>query len=52
MSEISNLLKRRYSSNDTRSMTLPAIGHVLNTPRFGFESRRRAQGMVYRMVER
>ena len=50
--EISELLKSRYRSADTRGMTLSAIGQALNIPRFGFDSRRRSQGMVYLLMER
>jgi hypothetical protein len=52
VAEISTLLKQRFSSADTRALTLSSLGQVLNYPRFGFESKRRAQGMVYRVVER
>ncbi len=50
--EIAACLQKRYRSQDTRSMTLRAIGHALNARRFGFESKRRAQGMVYWLAER
>jgi len=50
--EISKLLLHRYRSADTRTLTLSKIGQTLNLPRFGFDSKRRKQGMVYLLVER
>jgi len=47
VSEVSNALQLRYRSQDTRNMTLQSIGYALNASRFGFESKRKAQGMVY-----
>ena len=52
VSEISQVLQQRYRSADTRNMTLVKLGHVLNYPRFAFESKRRTQGMVYLLIER
>ena len=52
LSEISNLLTHRYRSADTHAITLAKLGHVLNYPRFGFQSKRRSQGMVYLLTER
>jgi len=52
VSEISQLLLHRFRSTDTRDITLTKLGHVLNHSRFGFESKRRAQGMVYLLQEK
>ena len=51
VSEISQLLQQRYRNADTRDIKLQRIGQVLNIPHFGFESKRRAQGMVYLLAE-
>lgn len=44
VTEISELLKSRYSSADVRNVTLTQLGQTLNFPRFSFESKRRAPG--------
>ena len=50
--EIEEYLKKRYRSQDTRTMTLHTLGRMLNTPRFHFASKRRTQGMAYWLAER
>ena len=50
--EIEEYLKKRYRSQDTRTMTLHTLGRMLNTPRFHFASKRRMQGMAYWLAER
>ena len=52
LGEIAAHLQQRYRSQDTRTLTLRAIGRVLNIPRFHFDSKRRPQGMVYWLAER
>lgn len=52
VSEVGNTLQQRYRSQDTRNMTLQSIGYALNASRFGFESKRKAQGMAYWLKER
>jgi hypothetical protein len=52
VSEISKALASRYHAADMRQATLQRIGMALTLPRFGFDSRRRAQGTVYWLAER
>lgn len=52
LGEVSEKLKSRYRQQDLRQLSFAALGRVMNYARFGFESKRRTQGMVYRLVER
>lgn len=52
LGEVADMLKNRYRSQDTRTMTIQAIGRVLNSPRFHFANKRRMHGMVYWLAER
>ena len=52
VTEIMELLRSRYGNADVRNASLTQIGYVLNYPRFGFKSRRKAHGMTYLLVER
>ena len=52
VSEISQRLQERYRSQEIRNSSLATIGRTLSLPRFHFESKRRPQGMVYKLAER
>ena len=52
LGEIMAHLRKRYRSQDTRTIDLRSLGRTLNLPRFRFDSKRRPQGMVYWMAER
>ena len=52
VSEICQRLQERYRSQEIRNSSLATIGRTLSLPRFHFESKRRPQGMVYKLAER
>ena len=51
LTEVSDKLKDRYRNREVQNIALSTLGQVMNYPRFRFDSKRRSQGMIYRLVE-